>query len=204
MNSFSVQLCCQPSHLLLDESKVFVSHSNSYHDRNRNCKSESEKRKAISAGFGNTSTSFWYTCSSVFLRVGHKSRSGHQIKRRILFQLPLFYFFSCFHEPRSSQIQLHFPSHLQDSAGSFASFKIKYISFCQIFVESGNAGPWQLIKRNYIYNNDNDDKYFFRSGSEAVLPLVPVKEPEEMTTKMSTTQNMMPAFGVFSPSLAKN
>ena len=33
INSFSVQLCCQPSHLLLDESKVFFSNSNSYHCR---------------------------------------------------------------------------------------------------------------------------------------------------------------------------
>ena len=29
INSFSVQLCCQPSHLLLDESKVFFFHYNS-------------------------------------------------------------------------------------------------------------------------------------------------------------------------------
>ena len=200
MNSFSVQLCCQPSHLLLDESKVFFFHYNSCNCSMKGIdivKSETKKRKAITAGFGNTSTSFWYTCSSVFLRVAHKSRSGHRIKRRNYFSWPCFISLVVFHEPRSSQIQLHPPSHLQDLARSFASFKMKYLFFCRIFVESGNAGPWQLIKRNYSYYNDNDDKYFFRSGSEAVLPLVPVKEPEEMTTKMSTTQNMMPAFGVF-------
>ena len=93
INSFSVQLCCQPSHLLLDESKVFFFHCNSC-----NCsmieidivKRETKKRKPITAGFRNTSTSFWYTCSSVFFRVGHKSRSGQRIKRRIIFSYPCF------------------------------------------------------------------------------------------------------------------
>ena len=46
-------------------------------------------------------------------------------------------------------------------------------------------------------NNDIGDKCYCRSGSEAMLPLVLVKEPKEMTTKLSTTLNMMPAYGVF-------
>ena len=49
MNSFSVQLCCQPSHLLLDESKVFFSNSNSYHCRMIGkdiVKSEREKKES--------------------------------------------------------------------------------------------------------------------------------------------------------------
>ena len=60
-----------------------------------------------------------------------------------------------------------------------------------VVAEKRNYGKYIIIKMMIVIN------YFFRSGSEAVLPLVPVKEPEEMTTKMSTTQSMMPAFGVF-------
>ena len=84
---FPVKLCCEPNHLLLDESAVSIWKS----DTNANI-----ANIANISGFVNISTSCWSTFSSVFFLAGSQNPSGHLLPFAFQFVMSFdSYFLDC-------------------------------------------------------------------------------------------------------------